>query len=209
MLTANIEEENWPFIEEIRAFEAADAKAFPAPGQIVFVGSSSFTNWENMARDLAPFPVVRRGFGGSQIDDSLRYVGRIVIPYQPEMVVVYAGDNDLANGRTPQEVSGDFGALVAGVHAALPKTHVAYLAIKPSIARWGIIDLICETNDLIKTFTEQDSRLSYIDIFPVTLGSAARPNPEIFQEDDLHINQKGYDLWATVIKSHLQAHFGA
>lgn len=203
----NVDEAALPFIEEIRAFEAADAKAFPAPGQIVFVGSSSFTNWTNMARDLAPFPVVRRGFGGSQIDDSLRYVERIVIPYQPKMVVVYAGDNDLANGRTPQAILDDFKAMVAKIHAALPETKIAYLSIKPSISRWDNIANIRAANQLIQEFTTHDARLSYIDIFPATLGADAKPKPDIFLEDNLHLNLKGYDLWAEVIKAHLAQNF--
>ena len=202
-----MDEANLPFIEEIRAFEAADAKAFPVPGQIVFVGSSSFTNWASMARNLAPFPVVRRGFGGSQMDDSLRYARRIVIPYQPKMVVLYAGDNDLANGRSPQDVSGDFGAFVAQIHAALPEAKIAYLSIKPSIARWDNLENIRQANGLIEQFTTHDARLSYIDIFPVTLGPNGTPRPDIFLEDDLHINQTGYDLWAEVVKAHLQGRF--
>ncbi len=203
----NVDEAALPFIEDIRAFEAADAKAFPAPNQIVFVGSSSFTNWANMARDLAPFPVVRRGFGGSQMDDSLRYAGRVVIPYKPKMVVVYAGDNDLANGRTPQAILDDFKAMVANIHAALPDTKIAYLSIKPSIARWHLIEKIRQANGLIQNWTIQDARLSYIDIFPATLGADNQPNPDIFLEDNLHINQKGYDLWAQVIKAHLAQNF--
>ena len=196
-----------PFIENIRAFEAADKKQFPAPNQIVFVGSSSFTNWSNIARDLAPYPVIRRGFGGSQMSDSLRYAERIVTPYKPQMVVVYAGDNDIAAGRTPQEVFEDFKAFVAKVHAASPQTKVAYLSIKPSLSRWNLIEKIRQANSLIANYTTQDARLSYIDIAPVTLGPNGQPKSELFLEDGLHINQKGYDLWAAIIKEHLKAKF--
>lgn len=199
------DEAGLPFIENIRAFEAADQKQFPAPDQIVFVGSSSFTNWSNMARDLAPYPVIRRGFGGSQMSDSLRYAERIVIPYKPKMVVVYAGDNDIGAGRTPQETFKDFKAFVTKVHAVLPQTKIAYLSIKPSLSRWHLIGKIRETNSLIEDYTKKDARLSYIDIFPVTLGPDAQPNAELFLEDGLHINQKGYDLWAAVVKAHLKA----
>lgn len=201
------DEAGLPFIEEIRAFEDADKKQLPAAGQIVFVGSSSFTNWTNMSRDLAPYPVVRRGFGGSQIDDSLRYAERIVIPYKPKMVVVYAGDNDIANGRSPQDVSEDFKAFVGKVRAASPNTKVAYLAIKPSLQRWHLIEKIRAANDLVREWTAHDPLLSYIDIAPSTLGADGRPKPDIFIEDGLHLNQKGYDLWAEVIKTHLAKHF--
>ena len=201
------DEAGLPFIEDIRAFEEADKKQFPAPGQIVFVGSSSFTNWSNMARDLAPYPTIRRGFGGSQMSDSLRYAERIVIPYKPKLVVVYAGDNDIAAGRTPQQVLEEFKAFVAKIHAVLPQTEVAYLSIKPSLSRWNLIDKIRETNSLVEDYTKQDARLSYIDIAPVTLGPDGQPKAAIFLEDGLHINQKGYDLWAGVIKEHLKTYF--
>ncbi|HEY0074358.1 MAG TPA: SGNH/GDSL hydrolase family protein [Abditibacteriaceae bacterium] len=207
MMNFPVSEAGLPFIENIRAFEAADKKQFPAPDQIVFVGSSSFTNWSNMARDLAPYPTIRRGFGGSQLGDSLRYAERIIIPYKPKMVVIYAGDNDIAAGRTPLEVFEDFKALVAKVHGVLPQTKVTYLSIKPSLSRWHLIGKIREANNLIEGYAKQDARLSYIDIFPVTLGPDGKPKAELFLEDGLHINQKGYDLWAAVIKEHLASRY--
>jgi lysophospholipase L1-like esterase len=156
---------------------------------------------------LAPFPVIRRGFGGSQIDDSLRYVERIVIPYAPKMVVIYAGDNDLANGRTQGEIFDDYKSLVAKIHAALPQCKIAYLSIKPSIARWHLINEIRATNALIEAFAARDERLDFIDTFGISLGDDGRPLPDIFVEDDLHLNRKGYDLWTVVIKAYLEREF--
>src|SRR5687767_185738 len=93
-----------PFEKEIRAFEAADAKHGPTSGGVLFVGSSSIRLWTTLAKDFPELPVINRGFGGSQIADSIRYAPRIVLPYKPKTIILYAGDNDLADGKSPEQV---------------------------------------------------------------------------------------------------------
>lgn len=165
----------------------------------MFVGSSSIRLWNTLAEDFPGVPVVNRGFGGSELSDALRFADRIVLPYRPRMVVVYAGDNDLWAGETPEQVFEDFRALVRTIHDELPRTRVAFIAVKPSVARWRIEGEVRRTNQLIREFAAADPRVDYIDIFTPMLGSDGRPRPELFVDDGLHLNARGYELWKSVV----------
>ena len=165
----------------------------------MFVGSSSIRLWNTLAEDFPGVPVVNRGFGGSELSDALRFADRIVLPYRPRMVVVYAGDNDLWAGETPQQVFEDFRALVRTIHDELPRTRVAFIAVKPSVARWRIEGEVRRTNQLIREFAAADPRVDYIDIFTPMLGADGRPRPELFVDDGLHLNARGYELWKSVV----------
>lgn len=191
------------FERDIQAFEAAD-KANPPPRQaILFLGSSSIRLWPNLASAFPGRSVIQRGFGGSQIIDSLRYADRIVIPYQPATIIFYAGDNDIASGKSPQHLLAEFQAFERQIHKALPKTHIAFLAIKASIARWHLIDKIRAANWLIESHCRTSAQLSYIDVFTPMLNDAGQPRPELLQNDKLHLTQAGYDLWNSIVQSHL------
>jgi hypothetical protein len=139
-----------PFAAEIRKFEEADAASPPAPGGVLFVGSSSIRLWTTLADDFPGVPVINRGFGGSRIAHSTRYADRIVIPYKPRTIVFYAGDNDLAGGLSPEQVLADYKAFVATVRAALPETRILFISIKPSTARWKLVEQIREANRLVR-----------------------------------------------------------
>lgn len=185
---------------DILAFEAADRAARPAPGGVVFVGSSSIRLWETLAEDFDGIPVVNRGFGGSEMADALHFADRIILPYRPRMVVVYAGDNDLWSGKTPERVFGDFRALVQEIHARLPETRVGFIAVKPSVARWSIADRVRQTNGLVQRYAEAEPLVDYIDIFTPMLGADGTPRPDLFIEDGLHLNARGYELWESVVE---------
>lgn len=185
---------------DIQAFEAADREAAPAPGSVVFVGSSSIRMWETLEEDFPGIPVVNRGFGGSEMADALHFADRIVLPYQPSMVVVYAGDNDLWNGKSPQQVFGDFRALVQRIHREQPQTPVAFIAVKPSIARWSMADRVHETNALVAAYAASNPHVEFIDIATPMLGDDGTPRPELFLDDDLHLSEAGYELWASIVE---------
>jgi lysophospholipase L1-like esterase len=194
-----------PFENEIKAFEAADRKQMPAPGGVLFLGSSSIRLWKTLAQDFPGVPVINRGFGGSTIPDSTRYAPRIMLPYKPKTIVFYAGDNDLANGATPQKVLEDFKKLVATVRPELPETRILFIAVKPSPKRWNLADRQREANRLVREFTQTDlKRLGFIDVYTPMLGDDGKPRPELFVEDQLHMNAKGYELWTSIVKAHLQ-----
>lgn len=184
--------------KNIAAFEAADKEQMPPVNGIVFVGSSSIVRWP-LDESFPNLPVIQRGFGGSQLSDSVHFADRIVIPYRPATVVIYAGDNDLGSGKTPQRVLSDYQKFVAKVHKALPETRILYIAVKPSIKRWSLVDKVKETNALIEQAAAKNPRLGYIDIFTPMLGTDGQPREELFVKDGLHLSDKGYALWNKVV----------
>ncbi len=183
----------------IQEFEKQDKTNPPPQGAVLFVGSSSIRMWP-LKHCFPDLPVINRGFGGSFVEDSLYYADRIVLPYKPRVIVFYAGDNDIASGKTPEQVFHDFTTFVKKVHEALPKTRIIYIAIKPSIARWKLIDKMREANRLIQDFTRKDARLTFVDIDTPMTGPDGRPRRELFLEDGLHLNDEGYALWTSLIQ---------
>ena len=166
---------------------------------MLFVGSSSIRKWTTVAADFPGIPVINRGFGGSTIPDSTRYASRIVVPYKPRMIVFYAGDNDLAAGHSPQRVADDFKAFAEAVHKELPDTPIQFISIKPSLARVKLLDKVKESNRLILEYIATDKQLGYVDAYTPMLGEDGKPRPELFVEDGLHMNRKGYELWTSLI----------
>jgi lysophospholipase L1-like esterase len=185
---------------EISAFEASDRTSPPPKNAVVFVGSSSIRLWTGLEADFPGTPVVNRGFGGSQLPDSTHFAGRIVTPYRPRTIVLYAGDNDLASGRTPEQVADDFREFVRRARADLPKVKIVFVSIKPSPARVQLLPRMRETNDRIRREIEQGKRLAYVDVFTPMLGADGAPRPELFGPDGLHMNRAGYALWAARLR---------
>ena len=165
------------FEPEIRAFEAADWKTPPPLGGVVFIGSSSIQHWSNVAADFPGVPVLNRGFGGSTLADVVYYEDRALLPYRPHLVVLYAGDNDLAEGRTPDGVLADYRAFVARLRSALPAARVVYVSIKPSPSRRAYIDRMRETNQRIRSEIARDSLGTYVDVFTPCSMPPGSPGP--------------------------------
>lgn len=181
--------------KDIDAFVAADAADAPQPGSIVFVGSSSIRMWKTLQEDFPALSVVNRGFGGSQLADSVHFFDQLVHPHAPRTVVLYAGDNDLWSGKSPETVLADFQAFCAKVHQAFPAARLAYIAIKPSPSRWKIREQMIRTNELIAAECARDSRRVFVDIFTPMLDANGQPRPELYLEDMLHMNAAGYEIW--------------
>lgn len=186
----------------IAAFEEQDRESPPPRGAVLFTGSSSIVKWSSLAEDMAPLPVLNRGFGGSQISHVNHYADRIVVPYAPAIVVLYAGDNDLAAGspKTPESVAGDFERFVAIVHGAQPDTPVYFLAIKPSILRWDRWPLMERANARIAAFAAATPEVVYVDVATPMLGDDGEPRPELFVLDGLHLSEEGYALWTEIVR---------
>ena len=193
------------FESEIKAFEAADKTNPPPAGAILFVGSSSIRLWKDLGKDFPDFKTIQRGFGGSQISDVTALAHRIVIPYQPKQVVLYSGDNDIAGGKSPEQILSDCKELVATIQKNIPETQITFISIKPSPSRWHLAEQARKANALVKAFTAGNSRLDFIDVFTPMLGADGKPRPELFLADNLHMNRKGYDLWVMLIKLHLNS----
>ncbi len=187
------------FEPEILAFEAADRTRPPPGGGVVFVGSSSIKNWTDLGADFPGLPVLNRGFGGSTMADVVFYMGRTVIPYQPRLVVVYAGDNDMVEGRTPGQVVADFRAFAAQLRSTLPGARLAFVSIKPSPSRRSYIERMRETNQRIRADIARDTLQTYVDVFAPMLDTAGQPRAELFEADSLHMTRAGYLLWRSLL----------
>jgi lysophospholipase L1-like esterase len=184
----------------INKFTQADVTNPPPHGAVVFIGSSSIVKWDSLEKDFAGTKVINRGFGGSELADSVFYADRIVIPYRPRVVVLYAGDNDLHAGKTPEIVHADFKAFASKIHAALPDTKVVYIAIKPSPSRWNLKDKVVKANALIAAECAKDKRrFAFADIYTPMLGANGQPRPELFVKDMLHLSPAGYEIWTPVV----------
>lgn len=188
----------------IRAFEVSDKTNPPPLNAVLMIGSSSIRKWTNAPAQFPGHRLINRGFGGSHLSDSVAFVERIVIPYQPKLVFLYAGDNDIAAGKSPEEVFAAFKAFVAKVQSALPETRIAFIAIKPSPSRMKFIQPIKAANRLIREFIAGNPKLIYVDVFAPMLGNDGQPRAELFVNDQLHLSDAGYNLWADIVKPVLE-----
>jgi lysophospholipase L1-like esterase len=192
------------FDAEIARFEASDRTNPPLKRGVLFIGSSSIRMWTSLAAEFPQHPVLNRGFGGSQISDSIHFAPRIVFPYEPSVIVMYAGGNDINAGKSPETIAADFRKFVETVRAKLPETRIAYISIAGNPARWKQVERVREANRLIREFTSHGKGLSFIDVFPHMLGDDGLPKPDIFLPDRLHMNAKGYAIWKQVVGEHLR-----
>jgi lysophospholipase L1-like esterase len=188
---------------EISAFEASDQTNPPPAGCIVFVGSSSIRLWRSLASDFPGLPVVNRGFGGSQLADSVNFADRIITRYQPREVVIYAGGNDINAGKNPDIVFVDFVALVARIRAGAPGARICYIASAPNPKRWEQVEKVKRLNSLAQAYSRKHG-VEFIDVFPLMLGPDGKPKPDIFVADRLHMNAKGYAIWQSAVLPHLK-----
>jgi lysophospholipase L1-like esterase len=189
-----------PFEDEIAQFEASDRLSPPAKGAVLFVGSSSIRIWPNLRADFPEVDVLQRGFGGSTLSQVDHYAPRIVLPYCPGLIVLYAGDNDLAEGRTPEDILSDFKAFVALVRRPMPNTRIIFVSIKPSTARLTLLDKMRAANGLVRAYIATDPSLTYVDVFTPMLEPSGLPRAELFQSDGLHMNAKGYAIWRNLLQ---------
>lgn len=188
----------------IAAFEDADRANPPPKNGVVFVGSSSIRLWD-VKNSFPDLPVINRGFGGSQIEDSAHFAERIVVPYAPRVIVFYAGDNDIASGKTPERVEADFQQFVKNVRAKLPEATILFLAIKPSPSRWKFYETQQQANARIRKVCESGPQLKYLDVVKPMLNDDGQPRDELFLKDRLHMNADGYRLWTEIVVPELQA----
>jgi hypothetical protein len=172
--------------------------------KMLFYGSSSIRLWDSLYEDFGEYKPVNLGFGGSTLAACVWFFDRLVGAYQPESMIVYAGDNDLGDGRHPEEVFIFFRQLVASVRERFGDIPLAYISIKPSVTRWNIVDSIRYTNTLIEEEILKEGRnLHYIDVYGRMLDDKGNPNRDLLDPDGLHINPKGYALWKEVVGQYI------
>lgn len=189
---------------EINALTEIDIRQTPPKNPILFVGSSSMRMWRNLRESFPNLNVINRGFGGSRLEDVNHYFDRLVTPYNAKIVVLYAGENDVNEGVAPETVLQSYRKFLEMFRTKFPKTKLVYVSLKPSPARWSLADKYKQTNDLIKTEIIKDKHTVFVDVWEAMLGANGQPRPELFLADNLHMNEKGYEIWRELLKKHLK-----
>jgi lysophospholipase L1-like esterase len=185
--------------KEIAKFEASDTEQMPPKQAILFAGSSSIVYWKTK-QSFPDLVTINRGFGGSHLSDSVYYAQQCILKYEPSIVLVYAGDNDLAQNIPPAQIKEEFVKLTKLIHDKLPKTRILYIAIKPSPKRWALFKRQQKTNQMIMDICKSDERLQFVDIVKPMLDAKGQPRAELYMDDKLHLNEKGYELWTSIIR---------
>lgn len=193
------------FSGDVAAFKQQDIAHPPKLGQILFIGSSSFVKWEHLQQDFPTHPLLNRAFGGSTLLDQIYFVDKVVTPYKPKQIVIYCGENDLANdpkaeGKT---VATRFRQLFGMLRGRAPKANIIYVSMKPSPSRSVLMPKFVEGNSLIKAFLNSQKNTRFVDVYPLMLDHQAQPRPELFVEDMLHMNPKGYAIWVKALEPYL------
>ena len=190
--------------KDIAAFEQKDKESPPPKNAVLFAGSSSIRRWD-LKKSFPDLDAINRGFGGSQIADSTHFAPRIILKAEPRRIVFYAGDNDLAAGKSPESVRDDYKQFAARVRAKLPEAKIVFVSIKPSVLRWGLAEKMRTANTLIAGAMKDDPKQVFVDIWPAMLGPDGKPRRELFVFDGLHLSAEGYKVWAGLVKPHLVA----
>ena len=192
---------------DVRALEAVRVRQTPPKDPVVFYGSSTVRLWSALAEDLQNARALNLGFGGSTLEACVYFFERLVPPVEPCSLVVYAGDNDLGDGRSPQDVLGSFRALAAKVERDLNGVEFAFISVKPSPSRFNIIDRIRKANELIRRDIEDRKQGYFINVFDAMLTPDGKPQSKFFEADGLHMNRAGYALWAQLLAAYRQRIF--
>lgn len=169
------------------------------PIPVVFAGSSSIALWSDLAATFPSLPVVNRGIGGTWLSDLADLAPGLVLSYEPDTVVVYAGENDLGAGQTVESVVAAFQRFREQLRASRPNAHLVFLALKPSLYREKLLPAFEEANRQIAAACQADSRCTFVDVFTPMLNPEGRPRAELFIEDGLHMNEAGYKLWTDLL----------
>jgi lysophospholipase L1-like esterase len=188
--------------KDVAAIETRLKDSPPKSGGVVFAGSSSIRLWD-VKKSFPDLDAANVGFGGSEVRDSTHFAGRIITPLKPRAVVVYAGDNDLNSGRTPEQVAADFKAFVESVRKEVPGCRVLFVAVKPSPKRWAQFEKQTKANALVRDYCMSTSGLTFVDVVPLMLGPDRKPVPELYAKDELHLSPAGYEKWTAAVKAAL------
>ena len=176
------------------------SRSRPRSGGILFIGSSSIRLWKTLGQDFPNQPVLNRGFGGSRIADSTHFAPRIVLPYKPRLIVMYAGGNDINDGRHAGAVASDFHAVRRDRAGKACPRRASPTSRLPATPRAGHRWIACrQANALIEAYTKHTPNMAFIDIFPHMLDADGQPRPELFVEDRLHMNAAGYAIWTKIV----------
>ncbi len=172
-------------------------------GTILFTGSSSIKGWRDVDEDFPGKGVVNAGFGGSHATDLLHFLEELVIDYAPKKVFIYEGDNDLNAGKSLQEIQETINLIVTQIQLELPDTEIFIISPKPSIARWGQAERYQALNKRLQAYANATEGVLFVNVWDDMLGEDGKPLEDIFLGDNLHMNRKGYDIWAKQVRKYM------
>ncbi|MDF2431816.1 MAG: hypothetical protein JWP44_1447 [Mucilaginibacter sp.] len=195
----------FPFDNEILAFKHQDSISFPPESAILFIGSSSIRKWTDLEQRFPGKPIIRRGVGGCELWQLVDYyTPYILFPYHPRKIFIYAGENDIAAGKSGKFVFQEFQKLYEMIGKKLPDAAVYFMSIKPSPSRMKYFDEVVIANELIKNYLNNKPNSTYIDMSTVILNrNSSAPDSSLFEADYLHLNSKGYDKWQQVLEPYV------
>jgi lysophospholipase L1-like esterase len=194
-----------PFGKEIDAFKTEDSVRPPQENAIVFVGSSSFRMWKDLADDFSSHKVINRGFGGSSLPHVIDYADEIIVSYKPKQVVIYCGENDfMADGVTSEIVTDRFKQLFSLLRKKIPGVDIVYVSIKPSPSRQHLMEEMATANASIRDFLKTQPGTAFVNIWDAMLDENGSPRKALFIQDMLHMNEHGYAIWQEAIAPHLK-----
>jgi lysophospholipase L1-like esterase len=195
-----------PFAGDIHDFKKQDSIKFPKKRSILFVGSSSFTKWTDVQDYFPGYRILNRGFGGSSLPDVIYYANEIIFPYRPKQIVIYCGENDLAASDTVTGamVFDRFKTLFDLIRQKKHRKNIVFISLKPSPSRAKMMTQQEIANNMIKSFIEKQKHAAFVDVYHKMLTAEGRPMPEIFLDDSLHMNAKGYAIWQREIQPYLK-----
>lgn len=191
--------------DAIAALEASTKGSQPPGEAVIFVGSSSIRFWITLHEDMAPLPVIQHGFGGAKLNDVVHYADRLIVNYQPRAVVVFAGTNDIdpRASKTPEALLASYKSLIHRITESDRQLPVYFIGITPSVLRWEVWPIAQEANRLIRAWIDTQDNLHFIDTGEALLGKNGAPNAENYVFDGLHLSEKGYAIWASIIRARL------
>jgi lysophospholipase L1-like esterase len=191
---------------EIELLRAKAKQLSEDSGLIAFYGSSTFRLWEDMEQDLAPSHLINLAFGGSTYEDCIYFFSELFACLNPAYIVLYAGDNDLSQGKSPAIVLQDLKRMVSLIQKKFPEIHIAVVSIKPSPDRLLLLEKVIKTNDLIEYYARENDIL-FINTFHRLIDTTGKPCLRYYQEDGLHLNKGGYKIWSSTIRTALFPNF--
>ncbi len=192
------------FQGEVDALNAREFNIDSSKEVVVFTGSSSIRMWKNVQNFYPEINAINTGFGGSHFLDLFYYVNELIFRFDPDKVFIYEGDNDVAAEKAPFQILLHSAMVYGAVRTKFPDAEIYFISPKPSISRWHLKNIYEETNALLKDFCDANENLSYVDVWNPMLNESGEPMSDIFIEDDLHMNAKGYQIWGKVIGEYLK-----
>lgn len=192
------------FNAEINHLDSMSYDFDPDKNIYLFTGSSSIRKWDSLSVYFSDYQIINNGFGGSQMSDLLYYVDILILKYEPNKVFIYEGDNDLAEEKEINEIMVTAKKLVKKLRKGLSEIEIVFISAKPSLARWELKHQYLALNSALRDYCNTKSYLTYADVWNVMLNQTGDPNPDLFVKDGLHLNEKGYDLWARSLGRYLE-----